>query len=163
MRTRPPESGRVLRGCLFWEGCKVGASPCASQMHVTSDPLPPAELTPPPRRPSACTQQVGCPFLPGCGPGNRSLDMNEQVRWHLVGTSSHLDSEPTGHTQVPTPGVPVGTAQTAPCSLQRSQTQPQGRLEAESEAGQGLLLRGSHCPCQMRCSGSSGSGHTSVH
>lgn len=82
------------------------------------------------------------PFLPGCGPGNHSLDMNGQVRWHLVGTSSHLDPEPTGHTQVPTPGVPVGTVQTAPSSLQRSQMRPQGTLEAESEAGQGLLLRG---------------------
>ena len=121
-----------LRGSRFPNACDLRSFvPCGA--------VPPH---PPREGPQHAHSKRDAPFLPGCGPGNRGQDMNGQVRWHLVGTSSHLDPEPTGHTQVPTPGVPVGTVQTAPCSLQRSQMRPQGRLEAESEAGQGLLLRG---------------------
>lgn len=103
----------------------------------------PHGATPAPREgPQHAHCERDAPFLPGCGPGNRSLHMNGQVKTALGGDGSHLDPEPIGHTQVPTPGVPVGAVQTAPCSLQRSQMQPRGRLEAESEAGQGLLLHG---------------------
>lgn len=124
---------------------------------------PPQSQPPSPREgPQHAHSKWDAPSSPGCGPGNCGLDMNEQVRWHfLVGTSSHLDSEPTGHTQVPAPGVPVGTAQTAPLlPTEVSDATPKEDLRLESEAGQGLLLRGSHCPCQMRCSRAARAGHT---